>query len=132
MGKAERSLVSRDVATHYGTGKTGHSTLRRSVGALLADQLGLVAQPRNLAKPAYFSSFAFEPKGDAQLTQWMLEHLRLATWAPQQPVVLDDVETEVLRALLPPLNLDKVRTPWRPLVSSRRRSMAAQARLWTP
>lgn len=132
VGKAERSLVSRDVKTHFGTGKTGQSTLRRSVGALLADQLQLVPQPRNPAKPGYFSTFAFEPEGDARLTQWMLDHLRLATWAPAQLVVLDDVETEVLGSLLPPLNLDKVRTPWKQRVSSCRRVMASRARLWTP
>jgi hypothetical protein len=47
-------------------------------------------------------------------------------------VVLDEVETAVLECLLPPLNIDKVRTPWRQQVRSGRQRMAAEARLWTP
>ena len=35
VGKAERSLASRDVNTHFSTGKTGSSTLRRSLAGLL-------------------------------------------------------------------------------------------------
>ena len=51
VGKAERSLASRDVDTHFSTGRTGSSTLRRSLAGLLADQLALKGDPRNPAKP---------------------------------------------------------------------------------
>ena len=132
VGKAEDSLVTRDVRTHFGTGRTGHSTLRRTVGALLAHDLQLVAQPRNPARPGHFSSYAYEPDGDARITTWMLANLRLATWSPASPAVLDEVETEVLLALLPPLNIAKVRTPWRADISAARKRMADAARRWTP
>jgi hypothetical protein len=36
VGKAERSLNGRDVGTHFATGKTGSSTVRRSLAALLS------------------------------------------------------------------------------------------------
>lgn len=101
VGKAEDSLGSRDVKTHFGTGRTGSSTVRRTIGALLVERLDLVAQPRNLAKPGYFSNFAFEPAGDALLTEWMLDHLRLTTWVPAAVVVLDEIETAVLQRMLP-------------------------------
>ena len=39
--KAERSLASRDIRTHFESGKTGSSTLRRSLAALLGDHLKL-------------------------------------------------------------------------------------------
>lgn len=35
VGKAERSLAARDVRQHFGTGKTGRSTVRRTFAALL-------------------------------------------------------------------------------------------------
>lgn len=132
VGKAERSLVSRDVRTHFATGKTGSSTLRRSVGALLAADLQLTAQPRNLTNPERFANFAFEPEGDARLTAWMFEHLQLAVWPSPDGVVLDQIETAVLSALQPPLNISKVATPWRPQVRTARNLLADGARRWTP
>ena len=49
IGKAEVSLVSRDLETHFKSGRTGQSTLRRSVAALLRDSRDnrLQAVPRN-------------------------------------------------------------------------------------
>jgi GIY-YIG catalytic domain-containing protein len=47
VGKAEDSLIARDLRTHFGSGRTGSSTLRRSFAALLAQRLDLHAQPRN-------------------------------------------------------------------------------------
>ncbi|WP_426571318.1 GIY-YIG nuclease family protein [Aquihabitans sp. McL0605] len=132
MGKAEDSLGSRDVKTHFGTGRTGSSTVRRTIDALLADTLDLVAQPRNPTTPGHFSNYAFEPAGEEQLTEWMLDHLTLATWVPPTDTVLADVETAVLQVLLPPLNLSKVRTPWRPVVSAARKQQATAASLWVP
>ncbi|MGI8757071.1 MAG: GIY-YIG nuclease family protein [Acidimicrobiales bacterium] len=130
VGKAEDSLGTRDVKTHFGTGRTGSSTVRRTIGALLADQLDLVAQPRNPAKPGYFSNYGFELAGDARLTEWMLDHLKLATWVPPSEVVLDEIETEVVQTLGPPLNVAKVRTPWGSAVSAARKRQAAAARRW--
>lgn len=132
VGKAEDSLVTRDLKSHFGTGKTGRSTVRRSIGSLLADQLDLVAQPRNPDKPGSFASFAFEPAGDERLTEWMLDHLRLATWTPTDEVRLDPLETRVLQHLGPPLNLDKVNTAWKTMVSDARRRQAGAARTWRP
>lgn len=131
VGKAEDSLVARDVKTHFGTGRTGSSTVRRSVGALLAGPLDLRAIPRNLANPGSFSQFAFQSVGEERLSAWMLANLTLATWAPASPVDLGAMETLVLERLVPPLNLSKVRTPWKPQVSAARKVMAAQARAWT-
>lgn len=60
-GKAERSLNGRDVGTHFAAGKTGSSTVRRSLAALLMDELALVAVPRNLAKPDGSANFGLPP-----------------------------------------------------------------------
>ena len=63
VGKSESSLTTRDVRTHFATGRTGHSTLRRTLAALLVDELELVPCPRNSAKPGYFRASASSPTG---------------------------------------------------------------------
>ncbi|QYH34588.1 GIY-YIG nuclease family protein [Salinibacterium sp. M195] len=128
VGKAERSLVSRDVSTHFATGKTGSSTLRRSLAALLRGPLHLVAIPRNVAKPGNFTNFALEQTGDEQLTEWMQSNLRIAVWAaPESVSSLVLVERAILARLQPPLNLKDVPNPSRRL-SAARAVMADQAR----
>lgn len=132
VGKSESSLSARDVRTHFATGRTGSSTLRRTLAALLVDELDLVACPRNPATPGHFSNFGLEPEGDERLSRWMAEHLRLIVWPSPIGIVLNDVETAVLQALVPPLNLSKVVTPWKPMISSARKRMAAGAKAWSP
>lgn len=132
IGKAERSLLGRDVHTHFTTGKTGWSTVRRTLAGLLATTLDLHAQPRTPASPGYFDRFGLEPAGDDRLTAWMVEHLRLAVWASPQRTDLGEVETAVLAAMIPPLNLSKVRSPWRAQVTVGRTALAAEARVWMP
>lgn len=129
VGKAEKSLNGRDVGTHFATGKTGSSTIRRSLAALLVDDLHLVAVPRNLAKPDGSANFALEGASDQRLSEWMDARLTLATWVKPDGAVLDDIETLVLRHLHPPLNLDKVGQPRDRLRVARRR-MAETARAW--
>lgn len=73
----------------------------------------MTVSPRNLANPERFANFGLVEAGDARLAAWMLEHLRLAVWPSPAGVVLDEIETAVLAHLMPPLNLDKVATPWR-------------------
>jgi hypothetical protein len=132
VGKAEDSMASRDLRTHFGNGRTGSSTLRRSLAALLADRLSLVPTPRNPAKPGYFASYGLEPESDERLTAWMREKLLLATWAADtSEISLDVGETQVIRAFLPPLNLAKVQTPWSARVSAARAVMARRAERWT-
>ncbi len=130
VGKAEDSLAARDVRTHFETGKTGSSTLRRSLAALLADQLDLVAMPRNPARPGYFSNYGLEPEGDARLTVWMRAHLTLAVWPAPAGTLLAMVEGAAITKLSPPLNLAGVMTPWSSTVSAARARMAAAARQW--
>ncbi|HHW4605618.1 TPA: GIY-YIG nuclease family protein, partial [Campylobacter coli] len=46
IGKAERRLAERDVAQHFGTGKTSRSTVRRTFAALLEHSVLLWPVPR--------------------------------------------------------------------------------------
>jgi hypothetical protein len=130
-GKAERSLIGRDVGTHFAVGKTGSSTVRRSLAALLVDDLGLVATPRNVEKPDGSANFGLDADSEIRLSEWMTQRLSLATWSKPDGVVLDVIETEVVRRLRPPLNLDKVGESRERLRRARKR-MAESARAWRP
>jgi GIY-YIG catalytic domain len=132
VGKAERSLVSRDLKTHFATGRTGQSSPRRSLAALLADELKLIAMPRRPAnpEPRKWTHYSLEAPGDARLTEWMLAHLELAVWECPGGTPLASVESDVMRAWLPPLNLIGVTTPWTAVVRAARASLAQQAKRW--
>jgi len=130
VGKAEQSLASRDVATHFSDSKTGSSTLRRSLAALLREQLCLRACPRNLARPDGSANYGLEPDSDQRLTAWMRGHLRLSVWSYDVTCVLDHLESDVLERLLPPLNLNKISTRWTSEIKSRRAELAAESRAW--
>ncbi|PKI89876.1 hypothetical protein CW368_11975 [Actinomycetales bacterium SN12] len=138
VGKAEESLVSRDLNGHFATSpsstpRTGGSTVRRSFAALLRESLDLHGVPRNLAKPERFSNYGLASGGDARLNEWMHSRLTLAVWpAPTgMPVPLGDVETAVIVRFTPPINLDK--NPGKlARLSAARAAMAAEAAAWRP
>lgn len=129
LGKAEASLVSRDLDTHFGDGRTGSST-RRSFAALLRQPLGFEGRPRNPAKPARPSNYGLSPAHDRKLTAWMRDKLSLAVWPKPNdcPFALVDIEHRLLQMLLPPLNLAGVLTSWTSTVKAARKVMADQAR----
>jgi hypothetical protein len=130
VGKDEDSLVARDLRTHFETGRTGSSTLRRSCAALLAQQLDLHAQPRNPKRPERYANYALPAEDDARLTGWMRAKLRLAVWPKHGHLALAEVEQQILVRLLPPLNLTGIRTPWTDQVKAARRALADEARAW--
>lgn len=136
VGKAEKTLASRDVEGHFGMRErgvqspTGGSTLRRSLAALLAPERGYRGIPRNPGKPGRFSNFGLSEAHDDDLSGWMKGRLTLALWPHDEVAALDAIETQVLQQLLPPLNLDKVATPWRDQVKAARKLLAAEARAW--
>jgi hypothetical protein len=131
VGKAEDSLACRDMRTHFTTGRTGSSTLRRSLAALLRNELDLRAIPRNMAKPSHFANFAVAPDGDARLTAWMHDRLTIAFWQKETGCELDDVETSIIGIWLPPLNTSKNPNADRRLRLARK-TMADEARRWLP
>ncbi|TCJ23792.1 hypothetical protein E0W80_09545 [Microbacterium sp. PI-1] len=138
VGKAEASLVSRDLNGHFAINprskpRTGGSTVRRSFAALLRDGLDLHAVPRNLARPERFANYALAEGGDARLNEWMHARLQLAVWPTPagMTVPLGEVETAVIMHFAPPINLDK--NPGKLARLSRARAkMAAEAAAWRP
>lgn len=137
VGKAQDSLLKRDVKQHFGSGQTGRSTLRRTLAALLRKDLELVPRPRGsnpLDSTTRAHLFALHPDGELRLTVWMEGNLTLALWAvpPEQLPALSRVETAVIEALEPPLCLNKWSgEPWRGHVKAARRQMADMVRTAT-
>ena len=134
VGKVERSLASRDVDTHFGSGRTGSSTVRRSFAALLRQPLGLEGRPRNPAKPERPANYGLSPEQDERLTAWMRTHLALAVWPKTEgcDIALGVIENKLLELLEPPLNLKDVITPWTARIKMGRKVMADQARSRMP
>lgn len=107
VGKSEKSLALRDVRQHFGTGKTGRSTVRRTFAALLEHAALLWPIPRRGGSPAAKSPATFDlsERSEEALTRWMVEHLELRVWVPDVPVPLGEIEKQVIRTDQPPLNL---------------------------
>lgn len=103
IGRAKRSLRGRDVRQHLASGKTGRSTLRRSLGAVLHDKLRLATRPRD---DGSVSNYSFTPDGEERLTLWMRRYL-LVSWA-LCPSGKDAAEKEpgLIASLQPALNID--------------------------
>jgi hypothetical protein len=57
----------------------------------------------------------------------MRRRLRIALWPHDASAELDGIETHVLQKLYPPLNLNKVATPWTVQVKAARKLLSGQA-----
>jgi hypothetical protein len=118
-GKTESSQQSRDADTHFASGKTGSSTLRRSFGSMLREELSLSPIPRSEAERAKrdTSKFKFDPESEQRLTKWMKENLGLSFYAfPRSPSEIDELETILIHKLKPILNIDR-KNPGNPFAS---------------
>lgn len=124
VGAAPTSLLGRDVRGHFHSGRTESSTLRRSLAALLFDELDLALVPRSPGSRTV--KFALTPDAEDRLTAWMKEHLTVSTVAVDAGDV-HAVAGEVVDELEPPLNLKGVAHPWEALIEKRRR-LTAEAR----
>jgi hypothetical protein len=129
VGKAERSLLGRDLGQHFNDGKTGWSTLRRSLAALLRETLQLRGIPRDTVTPGDFDRFGLSALHDARLTAWMRSRLWIAVWPAPDGTQLKAMEDDLKVWFGSPLNLDKA-SRWQEFVRTERRVMADQARAW--
>jgi ketosteroid isomerase-like protein len=135
VGMASGGAASRGLKSHFerpfAAGRASDVSLRRSFAALLAAELELVAIPRRT--PAYRSAkqwrhFALEESGDRRLSEWMRANLRIAVWVCPAGAPLEDIRGAVQQALLPPLCLLDITTPWTGQVKAARAGLAEQAK----
>ncbi|HEY5196240.1 MAG TPA: hypothetical protein VIJ51_04385 [Solirubrobacteraceae bacterium] len=121
------NLAEREFETHFAAGKTGFSTLRRSVGAILKAQLGLRCRPRGTgASKSNYTNFRFDDGGERRLSAWMRENLRVGTRALEHPQTR---EAELISLACPALNLTGWANPEAATVRELRKACANEARL---
>lgn len=106
IGMTDDCLEARN---HFYHEHSGFSTFRRSLGALLKDELGLKALPRAAGpSPTNTNCYRFNEAGELALTRWMREHLTYACYPNEDPRAM---ESELIRHYEPPLNLTKWKNP---------------------
>lgn len=116
---------------HFESGKTSRSTLRRTLGALLKQELGLRAYARGHGRVSMdFANYRFDEDGEENLTQWMNTKLCIGF----SIVVNNVIETEkrLIRYCEPVLNLTLWPNPHTKKIRALRRICADEARLNGP
>lgn len=107
-------LRSRLVSNHLG--RTGSSTLRRTLAGFLLDD--------EQYHTRWTDRVVLVDDDERRLTDWMVKHLRV-TWCEHPSP--RDVEESIIRALRPPLNIDHASGPVLDLVKAARRHYYASA-----
>jgi len=110
IGKTESSQEKRDANTHFATGKTGSSTVRKSIGAILQKENNLNPIPRNATDftNGKKSHFKFDDKSETIITDWMEKKLALSFYEyPKSKSEIENLETEIINKLVPILNISK-------------------------
>lgn len=108
IGKTESSSYERDFKQHFTSGQTGRSTLRRSFGALLKEQLNLKPIPRNISENSdrRYRNYKFDSEGEIRLTDWMKSNLGLSFYPMERDIEqIKTLEKELINKLVPVLNL---------------------------
>ena len=122
-----KNLAQRDMGTHFTSGQSGFSTLRRTLGALLKDELDLRAERRSLGpSPTNTQSYRFDSAGEDRLTSWMLEYLEIGYC--QHDADRDEFERQLIADLQPPLNQTKWPNPHRQRIKALRAACRDEAK----
>jgi len=115
---SRQTLQSR-IKTHY-SGNAEGSTLRRSLGCLLAPALGLELRRYGSGKRLHFGT------GEKELSRWMDRNAFVSWLSTPQPWLRED---EILHMVDLPLNLDKnKRNRFHSILTQIRAGAAARAR----
>jgi hypothetical protein len=119
------NLSERGDETHFRSGESGFSTLRRSLGAVLKDELRLSPEPRGTGSSRQnYRCYRFDDAGEERITAWMRSHLRVGIAAVDSP---ETVETDLILLAQPPLNLTKWANPYRAEIKALRKACADEA-----
>lgn len=113
VGIATR-LRSRLASNHLG--RTGSSTLRRTLAGLLLDE--------ERYRTRWTDRVVLVDDDEIRLTEWMITHLRVSWCEHATPRA---VEESIIHTLRPPLNVDHASGPTLDLVKAARRSYYASA-----
>ena len=105
IGKTKQSAQKRILNTHFKTGRTGSSTLRRSIGAILREQLDLQPTQRGSTHSG-MRDFTFTMESEKSLTEWMINNLSVSFVEYDfGKRLLNRLENEIIYILNPVLNI---------------------------
>lgn len=131
IGKSS-NLAQRDSDTHFAPGKTGFSTLRRSIGAILKQELALKCRPRGTGtSKTNYTNYRFDDAGEARLSDWMIKNLWVGAFALDRDS-LKTYERGLIGLACPPLNLTGWANPEARSIREMRKACADEARLQHP
>jgi len=121
---------SRDLAERLGKdlrgGRAAFSDLRRSLGALLCEELDLTARPSGrTARDLNYRRYCFDDEGEERLSEWMARNLRVAVLEHPDG---GQAEGDLVALAHPPLNLAGWANPHGPLIRALREACADEAR----
>ena len=120
------NLARRGDDDDFRAGGSGFSTLRRSLGALLKDELRLRALPRSSGRSEQnYRCYRFDDAGERRLTDWMRRYLRIGVAEHPNP---KQVESSLIAIAHPPLNLTGWPNPHAPALRAGRKRCADEAR----
>lgn len=109
IGKTESSQDKRNSKKHFTSGKTGSSTVRKSIGSILYTQENLKPIPRNDSdySKRRFSHFKFDNASEMKITYWMKNNMAVSFYEfLESKEKIDVLETEIIKKLKPILNID--------------------------
>lgn len=123
LGVAKRSFTQRFGRMHFRSeDPTRWSSLRRSLAALLCDELELLEGAKSHPR----GKFSLSPESEARLTSWMDRHLQVSCVLLQDPAA---VEEELIRRTLCPLNYEHATgSPYRAAMRAARAAMHRRIR----
>lgn len=121
-GVASKQNIRRRIKLHY-AGDASVSTLRKSLGCLLSEELGIQLRRVGPTERFKFGS------GEEQLSQWMADNALVSWIIHPQPWLLED---ELIKTVDLPLNIDGAHNAYTGALKAMRRSALARARELPP
>jgi hypothetical protein len=124
VGMTEDSLASRN---HFLAQNSGFHSPRRSLGAILKQELGLEAVPRSPGPSTKnYDCYSFYGDGDQRLSTWMSQNLDYAVVELNSD--LRNIEKAVISEMKPPLNLTGWPNPQKRHIMDLRSACKAEAK----
>jgi hypothetical protein len=128
--------VRRRFEEEWRPSNSGKSTPRRTLGALLVEELGLRPKPRPtktaIPNPRYY---CFAGSGESDLTDWLEAHSHFAyVELPSNQLrgwgTLTEIERALIRRVGPPLNINGWDNPNRSILKAARQTASRLAERW--
>jgi hypothetical protein len=103
---------------------TSRSTLRRSIGCLLAEELRVEFVVKRQSRGTR-CHYGFDSQGEVALTNWIEENARVSWVEHTEPLIL---EAHLIKTLTIPMNIKSNSHPFVRVLSSRRVALFDKAR----